>query len=370
MKKTETGKLALWHSKYKEQLLTGRYINSFMIEPVLGTLSSRFQIESHARSHEGIPIYKIVAGTGPIKILIWTQMHGNESTGTKAVFDLFRYIENPPEESEINRLLTACTLIVIPILNPDGALAYTRVNAQGIDLNRDAVDHKAPESRYLYEVLKSEQPDYCFNLHDQRTIFSVGKKNAPATLSFLAPSEDADRTLTEGRKKTMSVISAMYHTLKQVLPGQIGRFTDEFYPTATGDNFQKMGFPTILIEAGHYTGDYAREKVRFYNFLALLAGIRFIASPKRSTAFASYFKIPENKTLRLDIIYKNIILEDSGERTDVGILFKEVLTADKISFQPTIARIENLSAYNADKIVDKEGKTFKSKKSLEALVKK
>ncbi|MCB0475434.1 MAG: zinc carboxypeptidase [Flavobacteriaceae bacterium] len=370
MKKIDTGKIAAWHSKYKEGLLTGRYITTSMIEPVIKNLSSRFQIESRAQSHEGLPIYKIVVGTGPVKILIWTQMHGNESTGTKAVFDLFRYIDNSPDETEINRLLSACTLIVIPILNPDGALAYTRVNAQGIDLNRDAVDHQAPESRYLYEVLQSEQPDYCFNLHDQRTIFSVGRKNAPATLSFLAPSEDADRTLTEGRKKTMAVISAIYNTLKQVLSGQIGRFTDEFYPTATGDNFQKMGFPTILIEAGHYTGDYAREKVRFYNFLALLTGIRFITSPKRSTAFKSYFKIPENKQLRFDIIYKNIVLDDSCEKTDAGILFKEVLTGDKISFQPYIARIENLSAYNADKIIDKKGKTFKSKNSLEALIKK
>ena len=59
------------------------------------------------------------------------------------------------------------------MLNPDGAEAYTRVNAQGIDLNRDVIDVKALESQVLQQVLKKVNPQYCFNLHDQRTIFSV-----------------------------------------------------------------------------------------------------------------------------------------------------------------------------------------------------
>ena len=57
----------------------------------------------------------------------------------------------------------------------------------------------------------------------------------------------------------MTVIAAMNDLLQQFIPGQIGRYTDEFYPTATGDNFQKMGHNTILIESGHAKGDYKRN---------------------------------------------------------------------------------------------------------------
>ena len=67
----------------------------------------------------------------------------------------------------------------------------------------------------------------------------------------------------------MNVIVAMNNLLQKVIPNHIGRYTDEFYPTATGDNFQKLGFNTILIEAGHYPDDYDREEVRKFNFLHL-----------------------------------------------------------------------------------------------------
>ena len=67
---------------------------------------------------------------------MWSQMHGNESTTTKALFDVFNtLISNNPI---IKHILNACTLYIIPILNPDGAEAYTRVNANAVDLNRDA----------------------------------------------------------------------------------------------------------------------------------------------------------------------------------------------------------------------------------------
>ena len=57
----------------------------------------------------------------------------------------------------------------------------------------------------------------------------------------------------------MNVIVAMNSMLQKIIPNFVGRYTDEFYPTATGDNFQKLGYNTILIESGHYPNDYQRE---------------------------------------------------------------------------------------------------------------
>ena len=65
-------------------------------------------------------------------------MHGNESTTTKAVIDLVNLLIKNYDSDSVTNLLNRCTLHIIPMLNPDGADAYTRVNANSVDLNRDA----------------------------------------------------------------------------------------------------------------------------------------------------------------------------------------------------------------------------------------
>lgn len=353
-----------WHQQCKEQRLFGRQITFDMILPILKKLPAIFSVEQIGTSFYKTPVFKVTIGTGKTKVLLWSQMHGNESTGTKALFDLFQLFADPKKNSSITDIiLNKCTLVFIPILNPDGAEAYTRKNAQGIDLNRDAVALEAPESRILNTVLQQINPQFCFNLHDQRTIFSVGDKKLPATISFLAPSEDEERTVTEGRRVTMSVISAMDKVLQKIIPNQIGRYTDEFYPTATGDNFQKAGHNTILIEAGHSKNDYDREMVRNYNFIAILTGLLHIARGEFAN-YRSYLDIPNNEKHYLDIIYKNVFLSDINQKVDIGIVFKEELKNGKILFLPIIKYTKELTDYNANSYIDIKGKTFKNKETF------
>ncbi|QCX39022.1 DUF2817 domain-containing protein [Aureibaculum algae] len=361
---TDLDTLVSWSKNHKENNLFGRYLTYADIEPLVKDLSQKFSKEIIGHSYKGIPIHKITIGSGKIKILLWSQMHGNESTGTKALFDLLKWLDDDGNLM-VNEILKACTLVFVPMLNPDGAAVYTRVNAQNIDLNRDAVAVKAPESKILQAVLKDVNPKYCFNLHDQRTIFNVGDN--PATISFLAPSEEESRKVTEGRKITMSVINAMFSSLTQLIPGQIGRYTDEFYPTATGDNFQKAGYYTILIEAGHYQDDYNREEVRRFNFISLVTGISFIASGEDNSNYEAYFEIPNNEKSFLDIIYKNIELVEENKLVDVGVLFKETLEDKKVIFRPAIEVIGNLSDYNANTIINKKGEKYNTKLSLSKL---
>lgn len=290
----------IYNSK-KETALFGKWIHEAHISPLLSKLPDLLIVSVIGSSESNVPIRSVQFGSGTKKILIWTQMHGNESTGTKALFDFFNSIigSTSPIFKEI---LENCTLLCIPMLNPDGSFNYTRENANNIDLNRDAVAQNAKESKLLRSVLESFQPDYCFNLHDQRTIFGVEGTKNPATISFLAPSEEETRKLTEGRKLTMNVIVAMNNLLQKIIPNHIGRYTDEFYPTATGDNFQKLGFNTILIEAGHFPNDYNREEARKFNFYALVQGIHHIATAKDYKEYLPYFEIPNNQKNFFDII--------------------------------------------------------------------
>jgi hypothetical protein len=334
----------------KENLISGRYITINTIKELIDNLIYEKNILGYSYLEK--PIYQIKLGSGKKKILIWSQMHGNESTGTKAIFDLLHFFSSPNELETIkNVILENCSIIIIPILNPDGAELYTRENAQKIDLNRDAVDLKAPESRLLHQILHQFKPDYCFNLHDQRPFFSVGKENLPATLSFLAPSEDKERTITNGRKETMRVIVAMNKGLQKYIPNQIGRYTDEFYPTATGDNFQKAGFNTILIEAGHFQNDYEREITRKYNYLALLLGLDFIAS-NNDTNFNDYFNIPNIEKNYFEIMLSNVVL--NGKKIQVGVYFKDYLFNNKIKFRRNFLFLQRDRKYNSKKNISKK----------------
>ncbi|MDG1039985.1 MAG: M14 family zinc carboxypeptidase, partial [Polaribacter sp.] len=285
----------------KETSLFGKWIHYKNISSLLNNKSSSLSTSIIGYSEKDVPIHAVKFGTGKKKILVWTQMHGNESTGTKALFDFFNCAKEP-SETIFTTILKECTFFCIPMLNPDGSLNYTRVNANQIDLNRDAVDQKAVESKLLRNVIETFKPDYSFNLHDQRTIFGVEGTKNPATISFLAPSEEVTRKVTDGRKLTMNVIVAMNALLQKIIPNHVGRYTDEFYPTATGDNFQKLGFNTILIEAGHFPGDYEREEVRKFNFFALVQGIYHIATTTNYKEYLPYFDIPNNQKNFFDVI--------------------------------------------------------------------
>lgn len=312
----------------KENSLRGRYIHFDSISEVL----RKYKSEVMGSSENHIPIHRIRIGNGLKKVLIWTQMHGNESTGTKAVFDLLNFL-NIENNTTVQEILRNCSLSIIPIVNPDGAKAYTRENANHIDLNRDAVLLDAKESRVLRKELEEFDPLFCFNMHDQRTIFGVGDTPTTAALSFLAPSTEKSRKITEGRRATMNVISNIYTALNKELPGMIGRYTDEFYPSATGDNFQKMGYNTILVESGHYPKDYEREITRKYTFLSLVIGLHHIATQEEFTTEGEYFNIPNLSKSFCDLIHRY----PDGKAE--AFQFREHLRNNQIHFIPE--KIEN-----------------------------
>ena len=367
MKTPELEKLLQWQEANKIQALEERRVVLPQILPVLNSMSDLITKEQIGVSHLGRPIFKISIGNGQSKVLVWTQMHGNESTGTRAFLDLLKFLSEPgPFEALSSYIRDRCTIVCIPILNPDGAEAYTRANAQGIDLNRDVIDLSAPESALLQSVLREVDPDYCFNLHDQRNIFSVGSEAKTATLSFLAPSEDPERSLTAGRKKTMRVIAAMNDLVRNGLEGHIGRYTDEFYPTATGDNFQKMGYSTVLIESGHYPGDLNREISRRFTFAALVGGLRYIVSGKDEANYRDYFKIPDNEKNYLDIIIRNVVV--NGDCKSLGVLLKDSWNGKEFAFVPCLEKAGDLDAYGADKVKDGTGLVFDDEKNAEIWV--
>lgn len=206
-------------------------------------------LEELGRSVEGRPIFLLSVGQGTRRVLLWSQMHGDEPSATPALLDLVAWLLDSGAP-EARRVLDELTLLIVPMLNPDGAERYERRNAQGIDINRDALNLATPEGRLLKSLRERFEPLLGFNLHDQDRRTTVGESHQRASIALLAVAGDAAGTLTPGRLRAKRACSALASALGQFVPGAIARYDEDWSPRAFGDNLTRWGTPVVLIESG------------------------------------------------------------------------------------------------------------------------
>lgn len=346
-------------NQYKEQSIAGRYLTLDHIQPLLDKLNTNNQVKIIGHSVLNKPIYSYEIGTGETRIYLWSQMHGNESTTTKALFDFINVLNSKSDFAD--KMLKTFTFYAIPILNPDGAALYTRENANKIDLNRDSQNLTQPESIILRKVFEDFKPHYCFNLHDQRTIFGAGDNGKPATVSFLAPSYNEARDINDNRLKAINLIAGLNDVLQEYIPGQVGRFDDSFNINCIGDTFQFLGVPTILFEAGHFPEDYQREITRKLIFFSLISSFKLLSENDLvDNRINDYLNISQNKVVFYDFMYKNIKINYDGIEiiTNFVAQYKEELIENKIQFNAYIVEVGDLENYFGHYEYDAQGADY------------
>ncbi|RZJ74007.1 MAG: DUF2817 domain-containing protein [Flavobacterium sp.] len=334
------------YTAFQERALTNRFFKHKDIVELLSLLPDAFEVTELGKSVKGRSINAVKWGKGKTKIMLWSQMHGDEATGTMALFDFFNFLQQDNETVQL--LAQNCELFVIPMVNPDGAAVFNRRNSQQIDINRDFLNEVTPEAKILKQYRAKVNPDFGFNLHDQTTLWSVDETLKPATLSFLAPAIDKQLSIDQTRQNAMLVIADMFKDLHELLPEHIGLFDDEFEPRAFGDNFQKAGTSTILIEAGGYKNDPEKQEIRKYYFAAILSGLKSIATKiYEQQKLDNYFAIPKNNKQIFHYLIHNVILD--GIEVSVGINYEECANPDGLSTTKTYAieDIGDLSFCNA-----------------------
>ena len=352
------------YENYKESGITHRKFKHSDIVPIIQKLKSEngFRVKTLGKSIQGRSISMISLGNGKTNILLWSQMHGDESTATMAIFDIFNYLK-------LNKkILDHVTVHFIPMLNPDGAEVFKRRNAIGIDINRDALRLQSPESKILKAARDSVQADFGFNLHDQSKYYNAEQTNKPATISYLAPAYNYEKSINNTRANAMKIIVQMNDIIQQFAPGQVGRYSDEFEPRAFGDNIQKWGTSTILIESGGYQNDPEKQFIRKLNYVSILSAIASISTKKyESVSIKKYNQIPRNDSKLFDLKFKNISFAYLGNNytVDLGINSVEVKNKNKgLSSVGIIREIGDLSTYygyetiDAQNLVLKIGKTY------------
>ncbi len=280
------------------------------------------KVEEMGRSNADREIYQLEFGRGPLKIFLWSQMHGDEPTATSALIDIFTVLQKNRDKTWVKNIEDAMTIRAVPMLNPDGAEFYIRRNLQGIDINRDAKNLETPEARLLKKLRDDWSPSIGFNLHNQNALTSVGNTDKQAAISLLVVYGDAAKTTSEGHERNRRVASAMASALKQFIPGYIGRYDDEFTASAFGDNFSAWGTPVILIETGALHGKDEMYLVKM-NFVAILTALRSIADgSEKDTSTADYDALPPNSSGKIiHAVFRNasVVNQSSGAPTVADI---------------------------------------------------
>ena len=363
------GNLYKNYSSFKEPIFFQRRTKHEDLERVIVKLkqTSFCDIRTIGFSFENRSIRILKAGTGKTKILAWSQMHGNESTGTQVIFDVLNFFKQQELfVQEIETILSFCTLYFIPMLNPDGAEVFKRHNAFDIDINRDAIALTTNEGRILMQAVEEIKPNFAFNLHDQEPYYGVKNSLKPAAFSFLSPAFNEEKTIDIHRQKAMEWISKVSNELEVFIPGQYGKYADTYMDNAFGDNIQKHNISTILIESGWLIGDPEKQIVRRFHFAFFTAGIYKIALNQITGSFLKKYEELEylKKNHFFDVLIRNISLSFKANTiiTDIGI--KRVFETEKDKY--IISEIGDLSNYAGFKEKDFEGAVYDKKVRLGA----
>lgn len=355
----------------------GRYVDStvlvrrFKHEDMMRSLSrlgKDFRVRKIGVSAEGRSINLVSYGNGPVNVLMWSQMHGDETTATRAILDVFRFLQDQGSSEFRRKIQSAITWHFIPMLNPDGASRFTRRNRDGIDINRDAVRLQTPEGRMLKRVRDSLKADWGFNLHDQSRGTMVNGK--PATISLLAPPYDSARTVNAYRGDAMQMARFLHDQIIGFIPGQVGLYPDDFEPRAFGDNMQKWGTRTVLIESGGFGNDYEKQEIRKLNFVMLITAVESIASRSyERIPVESYHAVPHNASGRLlELIVHQVNYQ--GVVRDIGFDRREIDSDDFRRYYPraAISDLGDLSTSNAYFHFDATGYEVTAGKSYDVIL--
>jgi len=331
------------------------------IDLITGKAPGLFEIQLLGHSVEDRPIRMVSVGNGDVDVLMWSQMHGNESTATRSIVDLLSFIAENSKQKSVNSLLQDLRIHFIPMLNPDGASRWTRENAIGIDLNRDALRLIAPESQLLKRVRDSLSADYGFNLHDQSKYYNVERLNNEASISFLATAFDYEKSRSAGRDEAMQLISYLYKINQHYIPNHTGRYNDDFEPRAFGDNIQKWGTKLILIETGGFKNDPEKQLGRKLNFVLIGSALEAIQKGlHKAISVEQYSQIPRNDRNLFDLKIENVqkMVNSSYYTVDLGYFLEESNNDSykgKEIYQVTLEDQGDLSTYTGYKNFNAEG---------------
>lgn len=184
-------------------------------------------------------------GSKPV-VFYQAQIHGNEPASGEAALGMISYLSTPEGEA----LLDQIHVVIMPRMNPEGALLFNRRGGQGLDLNRDYLAAKGRETQASIRVFHAFLPCVVLDGHEaagRKGIKSRIERNEDIQLSGgCAP--NADPAFIDGN------VALLDRSLEEL--NRMGLRTFFFRDHISGAGmatairyFAELGAPTVLIES-------------------------------------------------------------------------------------------------------------------------
>jgi hypothetical protein len=336
------------YESFRENHLNKRRFSASLWQELMTEWSSHFAVRELGKTEEGRPIHEVKWGEGPIQVIAWSQMHGDEATATLALADIFRLLSlSEGLSTELKQKLhQKITLRIIPRLNADGAERWQRETALGIDMNRDATKQNSVEAQILSAWADEIKPLFAFNLHDQNRLYSVGNSPEQTHIAFLATTGDDEGTWTPSRLRAGQICNRMLSQIQPIIPGKIAKWTDEYESRAFGDTFSSRGYGLVLLESGGARWDLEKHALRKLNACLLIDAFCAIADGSyASESIANYEALPTNERAIVDIKITDAPLSSSVRADVLFNLVETPMTDGNIHYSWVVENIGDMSPF-------------------------
>ncbi|OPX17552.1 hypothetical protein BXT86_05875 [candidate division WOR-3 bacterium 4484_100] len=137
------------YRKYKREIFERGFYHTYdQVYAVLDSFATNYpdicRLDTIGFSVQGRAIWAMRVTDNPQieeqepEIRLAGNMHGDENIGTEITLYFLRYLlTNYSSNPQVQNLVNNREFWILPTLNPDGKVAVTRQNANGVDLNRD-----------------------------------------------------------------------------------------------------------------------------------------------------------------------------------------------------------------------------------------
>ncbi|MEJ7136833.1 M14 family zinc carboxypeptidase [Amphibiibacter pelophylacis] len=178
------------------------------------------------------------SGTRPLRVLVLGAIHGDEMSASTLVFDWVRRAREHPAPGIVWRMA--------PLVNPDGLLHSppTRVNAHGVDLNRNfpTEDWVAKAAHYWEKTTRKDPrrfpgPSAASEPETSWVLDQIGEFRPDLVVSVHAPYGLLD---FDGPQKPPSKLGSLFLDQLGVYPGSLGNYGGLV-----------RGVPVVTIELKH-----------------------------------------------------------------------------------------------------------------------
>ncbi len=196
-------------------------------------------------STNGRPVYELALGDSGTTTLVFGGFHGDEPGGVDLVIRLARYLALHKETLK-NRV------ILVPVLNPDALLNGTRINANGVDINRNFPTQDWSPAYSKKRYFPGTEP-----ASEKETAIAMQLIDRWKPARIITIHSDLHVINYNGPSRDLALRMAQFNNYK--IADDIGYPTPGSFGTYAGN---ELGIPTITLELPPYDPETAWQNNR------------------------------------------------------------------------------------------------------------